>query len=130
MSARSDDDTGRIIRNALEREEAEGLGTAEDPSMTELLTEMFRGRHRRLAIGGAVVNLLLLGAGVFSAVRFFGAEEPRGMLLWGGGTLLSFGAVTAIKVWYWLEMVRLSLTREVKRLELQVSRLAEKIDGR
>jgi hypothetical protein len=35
--------------------------------------------------------------------------------------------VTAIKVWYWLEMMRLAIMRDVKRLELQVSRLAERI---
>lgn len=35
--------------------------------------------------------------------------------------------LTAIKVWYWLDMMRLAITRDVKRLELQMSRLAEKI---
>ena len=50
------------------------------------------------------------------------------MLLWAVAMLLCFGAVTAINIWYWLEMNRLAITREVKRLELQVVQIAQKLD--
>ena len=98
--------------------------------MAELLTETFRGRHRRLAIGGAIVNLVLFSAGCVSGVRFIRADDQRTMLLWGAAMLLCFGAVTAIKIWYWLEMNRLALTREVKRVELQVVQIALKLGER
>lgn len=126
MMSRANDDTDRIIRRALEQEEEELRGI-DDPGMVELLTETFRGRHRRLAIGGAVVNLLLFVAAVFSAIQFVAAADVRGMLRWGAATFLCFGLVTAIKVWYWLEMARLSITRDVKRLELRVSRLVDRL---
>jgi hypothetical protein len=124
---RPDEDHDRIIRQALEQEDAEAFGGGGDPSMAELLTETFRGRHRRLAIGGALLNLVLFAGALYSAIQFFRSGDLREMLLWGAGAFLCFGMVTAIKVWYWLEMVRLSITRDVKRLELQVSRLAERI---
>ena len=41
--------------------------------------------------------------------------------------LLCFGAVSGIKIWYWLEMNRLAITREVKRLELQMAQIARKL---
>ncbi|HEX9564548.1 MAG TPA: DUF6768 family protein [Gemmatimonadaceae bacterium] len=125
MMSLSDDDTDKVIRAALEQEESETPRDLEDPSMAELLTETFRGRHRRVAMGGAALNLLLFVAAVSSAIQFFRAPDVREMLLWSGATFLCFGLVLAIKVWYWLEMVRLAITRDVKRLELQVSRLAE-----
>lgn len=125
--SRPDEDPDRIIRQALEQEEAETFGGPDDPSMARLLTETFRGRRRRLAIGGAVLNLLLLVGTLYSAVQFIRTEDVRGMLLWGAGAFLCFGMVMAIKVWYWLEMMRLAILRDVKRLELQVSRLAEGI---
>ena len=50
--------------------------------------------------------------------------------LWGAAMLLCFGAVTAIKIWYWLEMNRLAITREVKRLELHVVQIAQKLEER
>ena len=52
------------------------------------------------------------GAGKSTTQR----EEVRVMLLWGGTAALCFGLVIAIKIWYWLEMSRLAVTRKVKRL--------------
>jgi hypothetical protein len=49
------------------------------------------------------------------------------MLHWGAAMVLCLGAVTTIKMWYWLEMNRLALTREMKRLELTVALLAERL---
>ncbi len=51
------------------------------------------------------------------------------MLLWAAAMFLCLGAVTSIKIWYWLEMNRLAVTREVKRLELQVVQIARKLDA-
>ncbi len=127
--SRPHDDTDDFIRRALEKDEAETLGKPENPSATDLLTEAFRGRNRRLAVGGAVVNLVLFLAAVFCGVRFLAADEPGEMLPWGMGMLLAFMTVIAIKVWYWLEMNRLAITREVKRLELQVARIAERLES-
>ena len=64
--SRPDEDTDSIIRQVLEEEEAEALEGLDDATMAELLTATFRGRHRRLAIGGAVLNLLLFAAAIFT----------------------------------------------------------------
>lgn len=128
--ARPTRDIDDLIVRALEEEEREALEGLGGQSMAELLTETFRGRHRRMAAGGAVANLVFFVMGVFAAVRFAQAEEVRVMLLWGGTAALCFGVVIAIKIWYWLEMSRLAVTREVKRLELQVVQLARRLDGR
>jgi hypothetical protein len=119
------DDADRMIREALEREEAGALEAFGEPTMAGDLMEAFRGRNRRLAIGGVVANLALTVAVIYAAVRFFGTGEVRTMLVWGAAAFACFALVLAIKVWYWLEVARLSVVREVKRLELQVSRLAE-----
>lgn len=123
----SDNDPDRIIRRALADDDAEGLPTGEDPSVTKLLTETFRGRNRFLAMGGVVANLVFLVVAVYAITRFLGTDDLREMLIWGGTALLSIGLLMAVKIWYWLEMVRLALTRDIKRLELRVSRLAERL---
>ena len=123
-------DLDDLIRQALAEAEAEALESLGDQSMIELLTETFRGRHRRLAIGGVVVNLVFLAIGVAAAVSFAQAREIRVMLLCSGTAAFSFGVVIAIKIWYWLEMTRLALTREVKRVELQVVQLRRRLDER
>ena len=117
-----------VIREALARDEAEGLESPGDPSMLALLTETFRGRSRLLAVGGVVANVAFLGVAVFALSRFLVTEDVREMLVWGGAGLLAVLLILAVKIWYWLEMVRLALTRDLKRLELRVSRLAERLD--
>jgi hypothetical protein len=124
--ANPDNELDDIIREALEPPDPDLLDVDADPTMAEKLADVFRGRHRRLAIGGGVVNLVLFAAAIFSGLRLLQATEERAMILWGAAMLLSFGAVTAIKIWYWLEMGRLALTREIKRVELRVAQLAAK----
>ena len=124
--SRSTDETDRVVRQAFQQEDAQGL-SPDDPSMVELVTETFRGRNRRLAVLAVLLTAALMVAAVFSLTRFLGTQDVRRMLLWGGAALLCTATVLAIKVWYWLELLRLSVTRDLKRLELQVSRLAEKV---
>jgi len=120
-------DVDDLIRKALAEEHAQAREDVEDPSLMELLTETFRGRHRWYAVAGVVINLVLVVIGVTSAVAFARADDVRAMLRFGGVAGLSFALVLAIKIWYWLEMTRLALSREVKRLELQIVQLASRM---
>lgn len=99
------------------------------PSSTALLIGVFRDRNRRLAIGGAVLTLVLFIAAVLSGVRFQAASDVGIRLYWGLAMLLCVGLVMAVKIWYWLEMSRLALTRELKRLELRVAGIADRLDA-
>jgi predicted membrane protein len=127
--ARPTRDLDELIRQALEEGEQEAWEGLGGPSSAELLGEALRGRNRSLALGGVAANLVFFVMGVFAAVNFSRAEEVRVMLLWAGMATLCFGVVLAIKIWYWLEMVRLSMMRDVKRLELQVVYLVRRLNG-
>jgi hypothetical protein len=118
-----------LIREALAGEDTDALEGLEDQSAFELLTEVFRGRHRWFAAVGVVVNLALFVMGVGAATAFVNAQDLRSMMLYAGTSALSFGLVLAVKIWYWLEMNRLALTREVKRLELQVVQMSRRIQA-
>ncbi len=118
-----------LIREALAAEDAEALEGFEDQSAVELLSEVFRGRHRRFAALGVVVNLVLFVIGVGAAVAFANAQELRTMVLCAGTSALSFGVLLAVKIWYWLEMTRLALTREIKRVELQIAQMSRRTRG-
>jgi len=61
---------------------------------------------------------------VYSAVRFFGAETTRTQIAWSVGFLTSNMVVAMMKMWFWMQMDKNTVIREVKRLELQVATLA------
>lgn len=48
----------------------------------------------------------------------------------GAAMLHCFGTVTAITIWYWHEMHRLAITREVKRVELQILQIGQTLAER
>lgn len=126
----SNDDVDALIREALTREEAELFEQLGEPSLPEMITEVFRGRWRWLMILSMVVTTLLTVLAVYCAVRFYQAPEEREMLAWGAGGFFCLMAVMANKIWYWMEMQRHSLSREIKRLELAVVHLAGELRGR
>ena len=62
-----------------------------------------------------------------------GAESrspyDRVMLLWAAACVVCMSGVSMMKVWYWMELNKNAVTREIKRLELQIARLAGRIKG-
>lgn len=121
----------RKIKQALgEQEPGSALGPGDEPSVFDLMLDVFRGRHKWLAILTASWMVVFFGLAIFCAIRFFQAEETRDILLWGMGFFCCFTAVGMLKVWYWMEMNKSALTREIKRLELQIAELANKLDSR
>ncbi len=116
------------IQEALREEDAELFKDyAEEPSVFEMLMETCRGRHRWLNILGAFWTLVFLVLGVVAAVKFFSAEGTRDIVMWAAACIVCVSAVSMLKIWYFLEMNKNAVTREIKRLELQIARLAARI---
>jgi len=74
-----------------------------------------------------VVQAVLFLAGVWCAWGFFNATEPLAALHWGlpAVTLLIVGALLKIAT-LWPSLQANRVLREIKRLELQIARKAEK----
>ncbi len=116
------------IQEALRAEDAELFKDfAEEPSVFEMLIETCRGRHRWLNILGAFWTLVFLVLGIVAAVKFFSAEGTRDIVMWAAACIVCVSAVSMLKIWYFLEINKNALTREIKRLELQIARLAARI---
>lgn len=116
------------IEEALHNEDADLLNALrEEPSLFELLTDAFRGRYRWLNVLAAVWMLVFLVLSVVAAVKFFQAETQREMIMWAAGCLIGLMVVSLLKTWYWMELHKNALMREIKRLELQVARLSGRI---
>lgn len=121
------DSIDRLIREALSAEEAEYFDRLGEQSIPELVTETFLGHRRWLNLGGILAGTVMLVIGAVCAVNFYNAEEIRDMLLWGAGAAFCLSGILGMKIWYWMELQRNALTREIKRLELQVAHLASEL---
>lgn len=113
------------IRQALSAEDAKALERyGSDASLIQQVLEAFQGRTALLNVLVWIAALVLGIASFYCGWRFFEAPDVPQMLRWGGATLLAVNSLISAKLWFWQELKSSAVIREVKRLELQVARLA------
>jgi hypothetical protein len=121
-------DIDEKILEALNNEDKEVMDSfGEEPGLFELIAESFRGKMKAVVIPVFVFMLAFAAILVYSAIHFFSVETIGTKLHWlaiGLTALIVFGL---LRLWYWMELNRLSIIREVKRLELQISLLSKKL---
>ena len=116
------------IREALRKEDSELLEHFRgEPAIHEMLIETFRGRFRWFNVLAFTGTIVILGLLVVLAWWFFHTESTRAMIAYATAFVWGLIWIAMLKVWFWLEISRNSLTREIKRLELQLARLSRRI---
>ena len=119
------DDTIRAALRAEDRELFEEFGG--EQSLFDMVIEGFRGRRRWIMFGMCFNILVFTVLAVLAAIQFFRADTTREMIAWSTGFLFCCLGTLMMKLWWWAQMDKNSLTREIKRLELQIARLAARM---
>ena len=121
-------DLDQAIRESLSAEDTElfdRLGA--DQALHRQVLATFEGQLRWFNAAGWIAGLVLFGVASVLAWRFVQAQELEDMLRWGAASALAFAGVALVKVWFWLELQKNAIVREVKRLEVQVASLAAQL---
>jgi hypothetical protein len=121
-------DLDRAIQQSLSAEDAallDRLGA--DEAFHRQVLATFEGRLRWINVAGWIAGFALFGVACLLAWRFVQAEDVGDMLRWGAGAAPAFAGLALIKVWFWLELQKNAIVREVKRLEVQVASLAAQL---
>ena len=100
-----------------------------DQSMMEMVFDVFRGTQKWLTFLAIFWGLVFMAASVFGIIQLVKTQEPREHILWALGVVFCVAGVSMMKIWFWMQMNRNSILREIKRVELQVARLAAKLQG-
>lgn len=118
----------KSIRDALAAEDRELFEEyTGEQSLHEMIAESFKGRQRWLMIGMHLNMLILVSLAVVSAIAFFRVESTRAMIAWATGFIVGCLGTWTIKLWWWTRTDKNALTREIKRVELQIARLAARL---
>lgn len=89
---------------------------------------VYRGRNGWINLLTGVMSFVFFVVAIWMAYSFFNAETTHAMLAWGLGCLFCMIAVGNLKMWTWMQMDKNAILREVKRLELQVAILAQRLE--
>jgi hypothetical protein len=118
----------RAIRQSLSAEDAElfdQLGA--DQALHRQILDAFASRLRWFNAAGGIAGFVLFAAACVFGWRFWFAQDLQDMLRWGGASALACAGLGLIKLWFWLELQKSAIVREVKRLEVQVASLAAQL---
>jgi hypothetical protein len=118
------------IREALSKDDAELLEHYRgEPSIAQMVIDTFRSRHRWLFVVAFTEGIVLFLLEFVIAYQFLHAQSTREMIAWATGFVCCLFAIAMIKIWYWMELNKNSLAREIKRLELELANLSRRLSG-
>ena len=115
------------IREALGDTNTPESPTASEASLFQLIGDVVTSRQRWMSAWAFLLSVVIFGLSIFALVRMFQAPDVREMILWAAGFMWGSMAVAMLKIWFWMQLDKYSVLREVKRLEAQVARMAEKL---
>ena len=114
------------IREALTAEEATFYDELDEQGLIGKLEQVYKGKLGWLAVIMNVVTILLVGFFVYCLIRFLGAETPKELIVWGFAGFMSMMATGMLKLYFWMQMDKNDIKRELKRIELQIAALSGK----
>lgn len=113
------------LKTTLEEDEQLQRELLREDSIWTTIGDTFRGNQRYLVMLVFAFTFLFTIALFYCGYCFFTATTLDQRLLYGFLTLMFMSSIAAYKIWYWMEMNRMTIIREVKRLELQIAQLKE-----
>lgn len=124
-------DTESLIREAVRSEERDlARSITDDQPITEMIIQNFRGRRMWVSLFPIGLSLIYSALLVWSGYQFFQSETTKLQITWATGFVVFAMSVGLTKVWVWGEWNRYSLIREIKRLELAVAELSNRVGPR
>lgn len=118
-----------LIKEALTKEEAAFYDDLEEQNLFGKLSGVFKGKQGWIVIVMNVINLIIFGLFIYCAIRFSNTEETNELIKWSISGLLCALFVSMIKLYVWMQMDKNDILRELKRIELQVSALSNKLNA-
>ena len=118
-----------LIREALTAEEATFYDELDEQGLIGKLEQVYKGKLGWLAVIMNIVTLILVVCFVYCLIQFLGAESQKELIIWASAGFLSMIATGMLKLYFWMQMDKNDLKRELKRIELQIAALSAKVGG-
>lgn len=109
------------IKAALTEEDRRVLADLEgEMSLPSLVSATFKGRWRflNIMVWGAVA--VHFGFAVYCAFAYFSTDVLTDRLTYATGFLFFTIAIVILKLWVWMDMNKIALERDIRRLEMRI----------
>lgn len=116
-----------LIKTALSDEEKRFYDQLEEQNLFEMVGDLFTGKLKWIMVLMNIVMVAFFVLLVYCVVQFLSTDDPATMIKWAAGGFLCLMAVTMLKLFAWMQINKNVLLREIKRLELQLSVIGNRI---
>jgi O-antigen/teichoic acid export membrane protein len=117
----------KLIKETLSKEEAKFYDNLDEQNVFQMFTGLFQGKNKWLIYVMNVMTIIFFVLFVYCLVMFFGTDQTNDLIKWGIGGIMFLMALCMLKLFAWLQMDKNALLRELKRLELQLLSVTERI---
>lgn len=118
-----------LIKETLTQEEAKFYEDLDEQGVFQMIWGLFKGKNKWIMLLMNIVTVVFFILFIYCVVQFFNTEETKELIKWSTGAIIFLLGVSMLKVFAWMQMDKNALLREIKRLELQVSSLANKMSS-
>ncbi|MGC6432495.1 MAG: DUF6768 family protein [Jejuia sp.] len=121
------EDIDNLIKETLTQEEAKFYDELDEQNIFQMLWGVFKGKNSWIALIMNAVNVIIFGLLIYCIIQTMEIENTNDLLLWVGACIFCFITMSMIKIYIWMQIHRNALTREIKRLEIQISSLSGRL---
>lgn len=123
------EDIDQLIKETLTKEEAKFYEDLDEQGVLAMIMGIFKGKNKWIMFMMNIMTLVFFTLFIYCVVQFFQTEVTKELIKWSIGAIMFLLGVSMLKVFSWMQMDKNALLREMKRLELQVSSLANKLSS-
>ena len=119
----------QLIKDSLTQEEAKFYDELEEQNLINQLGSLFKTKMGWLIVLMNIVNLIVFALSIYCVVQFLNTDVTNELIRWGGAVIICWSTLAMIKLFVWMQMDKNALLRELKRLELQIAAMSNKVSN-
>lgn len=109
------------LKRSLSQQEKDAIDElGNQAGLMQLLSMSLHGKQAWMTWYMWIMGLAIFGLGLYCLFQFLGTDDIKTALAWMLGIQACISIIVVIKVLAWLQMQKLELMREIKRIELQL----------
>ncbi len=118
----------KLIKESLTSEDAKFYEELEEQNLMAKLGQAHKGKLGWLVRLMSVLHIVIFVLFIFCTVRFFNTGDTKELIQWAAAGFIAWGFMAMMKLFIWMQMDKNDVLRELKRIELQIAALSQKVD--
>lgn len=118
----------QLIRQALTEEEAKFYNQLDEQNLPQMVSGLFQGKMRWVTVMAFIIMPIMFAGAVYCIAQFIQTNDMKEMITWSLGGFFLLMAVCFMKLYHFMQMDKNAILREIKRMELQIAVLNNKLE--